>query len=299
LRQGPRPRLLTHKFHTIGTSMNLSGATAVVTGAAGGIGRAVAHVLARGGARLAVCDIDGPAVQRVQKELQALDCDAMGFSADIADPEQTRRFANAVAERNGGADILVNCAGVYVSGSALDLSLEDWHWVMSVNLFGVIHACHFFVPPMVARGYGHVCNVVSMYGYWPSPGVAGYLASKFGLFGYSRALREDLRGSGVGVSTVCPGIIKTGLVGTMRIRGAGKDEERVRSELQQFYAKRNYGPDRVAKAIVKGIVRNKPLVLVSPEAKLMYALERYCPRLSRRIARSTARKMFKQQRLDV
>lgn len=184
-------------------------------------------------------------------------------------------------------------AGVYVSGAIGELGLEDWDWVVSVNLFGVIHACHYFLPSMVARGTGgNVVNLVSMYGYWVSPGVAGYLTSKFGVFGFSEALREDLRTHGIAVATACPGMINTGIVRNMRIRNAHGRETAVMTALQQTYARRNYGPERVARAIVRAIKHDRKLVLVSPEARLMYHLERWCPPLSRFIARRAAARMF-------
>jgi len=135
-------------------------------------------------------------------------------------------FAREVCERRRAPDILVNSAGVYISGTILDLTPDDWTWALSVNLFGVIHACHYFLPPMIARGGGgNIVNLVSMYGYWPSPGVAGYLTSKFGVFGFSEALREDLRAHNISVSTVCPGMINTGIVRNMRIRNAPGRED--------------------------------------------------------------------------
>jgi len=131
-----------------------------------------------------------------------------------------------------------------------------------------------------------------MYGYWPSPAVSGYLTSKFGLFGFSEALREDLRSTGIRVTTVCPGMIHTPLVRNMRIRNAPGDEEAVRNAIEDRYVRRNYSPDRVARAVVQAIRKEKGLVLVSPEAQIMYHIERYCPRLSRFIARRAAARLF-------
>lgn len=274
--------------------MVIRGALAVVTGAGGGIGHAVARALVGAGARLAVCDFDEQKLESLRDELGREGHDVLCACVNVAEPEAVRQFADEVAAKTGGANILVNCAGVYISGNAMQLSLDDWQWVLSVNLFGIIHACHYFLPQIMrSGGDGHVANLSSMYGYWPSPCVAGYLTSKFGVFGYSQALREDLRGTRVGVSTVCPGMINTGLVRNMRIRGAGGAEIEMRAALQQTYTSRSYGPERVAAAIVKGIAKNRGMVLVSPEARIMYYLERYCPALSRHIARGAARRMFR------
>ena len=202
-------------------------------------------------------------------------------------------FAAKVHEAVPSVDVVVNSAGVYLVGGLLDLSIEDWQWALSVNLWGVIHACHCFVPPMAKRrAGGHVVNLASMYGFWPSPNVAGYLTSKFAVFGFSEALREDLRGARIGVSTVCPGVINTGIIRNMRICSSGGESDRLRHELEQAYTRRNYGPDKVAHAVIQAIRRNRKVVLVSPEAHIMYRMERWCPTLSRLIARAAAKRMF-------
>ena len=284
---------------TIARMKELHGKVAVVTGAGGGIGGAVARLLAAEGVRLAVCDIDETALEDLRHDLGPLAKDMITARVDIAKREDVEAFARTVHAQYPSVDLLINCAGVYVSGSLLDLSLDDWEWVLSANLWGVIHACHYFIPPMVARREGgHVVNLVSMYGFWASPCVAGYLTSKFAVFGFSESLREDLRAHHIDVSTVCPGIIRTRLVQNMRIRGATGEEEQIRSSLEKMYARRNYGPDRVARAILAAIRRRKKLVLVSPESHLMYQIERFCPPLSRLIARRAAARLFHPHRND-
>ena len=275
----------------------LLGKVALVTGAASGIGRATALALARDGARLIVCDVDGQGLDEAAAELGTQGACLLAQRVDVSRRDEMAAFAARVHDTLPGVDVLVNSAGVYLVGGLLDLSLDDWDWALSVNLWGVIHACHYFVPPMAGRGAGgHVVNLASMYGFWPSPGVAGYLTSKFGVFGFSESLREDLRGAGIGVSTVCPGVINTGIIRNMRIRSAAGEAQGLRHELEQAYARRNYGPEKVADAVVQAIRRNRKLVLVSPEAQLMYRLERWCPRLSRLIARAAAKRLFRVRR---
>lgn len=275
----------------------LSGKVALVTGAASGIGRATALALAREGCRVIVCDVDAEGIEGTGAELEKLGGRLLVQRVDVSRREEMVAFAVRVHESVPSVDVLVNSAGVYLVGGLLDLSLDDWEWVLSVNLWGVIHACHCFIPPMAKCGTGgHVVNLVSMYGFWPSPHVAGYLTSKFAVFGFSEALREDLRGTGIGVSTVCPGVIRTGIIHNMRIRNAAGHEEGLRQQLEQAYERRNYGPEKVARAIVKAIRTNRKVVLVSPEAQVMYRLERWCPPLSRLIARAAARRMFRVRR---
>jgi len=272
----------------------LKGRAALVTGAARGIGRATALALAEEGARLILADIDAAALRETQAEVAARSECLLAETVDVANRDRMAAFAESVHQTMPCVDILVNNAGVYLTGSLLEISLEDWDWALSINLWGMIHTAHFFVPPMVRQGvHGHVVNVSSMYGYWPAPGVIGYLTAKFGVFGFSEALREDLRPYGITVATVCPGIVRTDLVRNMRLRNVGGAASAV-EHLQQAYDRRNYGPDKVARAIVRAVLRNRKRVMVSPEAHIMYYMERFCPWLSRRIARGATKRMLTQ-----
>ena len=272
---------------------SIDGKLAVITGVGSGIGRATALALARQGARIAGCDIHEAGLETLRTELAQQGCDVVAARVDVGDRDSVAGFAKRVQEECGPPDVLINSAGVYLTGNALELSLEDWNWVLSANLWGVIHTCHYFLPAMVASGNGgSVLNVASMYGYWPSPCVAGYLTSKYAVVGYSEALREDLHGNGIRVSTVCPGIVDTGLVQAMRIRTAGSHDGELRASLKQRYAWRGYAPERVADAILRAIRNGKHLVLVSPESRVIYQVQRFAPWLSRLIARRAANHLF-------
>ncbi|HOV72444.1 MAG TPA: SDR family NAD(P)-dependent oxidoreductase [Candidatus Hydrogenedentes bacterium] len=265
---------------------------ALITGAACGIGHATALAFARKGAQLVLCDVNSEELERTAAQVSEISTCLLARRVDISKHEEVEAFADEVHRLVPSLDVLVNNAGVYIVGGILDLSLDDWEWVLGVNLRGVIHCCHYFVPAMVQRGQGgHVINVSSMYGFWPAGRVTGYLTSKFGVFGFSEALREDLRGTGIGVSTVCPGVINTNLVQSTRLRNTG-NADALRDHLQRIYDRRNYGPEKVAGAIVRAVERNRRLVLVSPEARIMYHMNRLCPPLSRIIARASTRRMF-------
>lgn len=270
----------------------LRGKVALVTGAASGIGRATACALAAEGVALAVCDTNTEGIEHLKSDLSGT-TDVLGRRLDVSDRAAMRDFASEVHDRWPAVDILINCAGVFASGNALELSLEDWDWLIAANLLGPINTCHHFLPKMVERGKGgHVANITSIYAYWVSPCMAGYITTKFGLFGYSESLAEDLRAHGITVSTICPGIINTGLVGSMRIRNAPGTEAALRTALKAKYEHRNYGPERVAYAIVKAIRKEKQLVLVSPESRLTYVLERVSRRLSRFVGRRAGGRLF-------
>ena len=263
---------------------NIKGKAALVTGAGSGIGQATALALADAGAKLILCDINTRGLETTVADMPDNVC-LLQRTVDVSDRAAMAAFAGEVHEIVPAVDILINNAGVYITGGVLDLSLDDWDWVLSVDLWGVIHGLHYFVPPMVQRGMpGHIVNVSSMAGFWIAPEITGYLTAKFGVFGLSEALREDLRGKGISVTTACPGMINTNLIQTTRFRLAG-DEEQHREQLKEAYQRRNYGPEKVAQGILKAIRKSQRLALIAPESKIMYYMERYCPPLSRYIAR--------------
>jgi NAD(P)-dependent dehydrogenase (short-subunit alcohol dehydrogenase family) len=202
-----------------------------------------------------------------------------------------RAFAEQVHARHEAVDILVNNAGVGLGGGFLDTSLEDWQWVLSINLWGVIHGCHFFVPPMVKRGRGgHVVNVSSAAGIMATAQLSAYSTTKFGVFGLSEALREELHPHGIPVTTVCPGIINTPITTNARMRGP-MASEKARAGLVEFYQRRNYGPERVATNILKAIARKRTVAPISPESWVLYFMKRLSPGLTARMNRALTARM--------
>ena len=270
---------------------DLNGKLALVTGAASGIGRATAKELARKGARLVLCDVNDGGLNELAAELGGA-C-VMVHVVDVSNAEAMRALAERVHGELGTLDVLVNNAGVGISSSVLNTTLEDWDWVMGVNLKGVVHGLHFFLPRMVERGQrGHVVNVASLAGYFVSSGLSAYLTTKFAVFGLSEVTREDLRGTGIGVSTICPGIIKTNIVATSRYRGV-PDPGAVSTHIDAAYKKRNYGPDKVGAAIVNAIQHNRKVVPVSPESWALYYITRFNVPFSRWIGVQLVKNMMK------
>ena len=271
----------------------LVGKTALVTGAAGGIGRSTALALARAGAHVIVCDVNEAALAAVAAELGA-SCQ-LSRRVDVGDRAAMQRFADEVHALVPALDVLVNNAGVGLHGGLLGTSLDDWDWVLRVNLGGVIHGCHFFVPRMVERGAGgHVVNVSSVLGVFGAPDVIGYATSKFGVFGLSESLRAEMARHKIGVSTICPGAIDTGIISATRFAGIA-DEGRVssmRDRVNGLFKKRNYSPDRVARAIVAAIRHSRPVVPVAPEAWALYYLKRFAPSLTGPLGRALARQQL-------
>jgi NAD(P)-dependent dehydrogenase (short-subunit alcohol dehydrogenase family) len=269
---------------------DLHGKTALVTGAASGIGRATALALARAGADLVLGDLNEVGLAETAEAIRGLGRQVVSHRLDVADREAMRAFAADVGRHCGAVDLLVNNAGVGVGGDFLDTPLEDWDWVISINLMGVVHGCHFLVPPMVARGRGgHVVNIASAAGLVATRELPAYSATKFAVVGLSEALRAELRPHGIGVTAVCPGLIDTPITTSSRMRGRAATSE-YRSNLVELYRRRAYPPERVAENILRAIAKNRGIAPITPEAWVLYVLKRLSPRLTDAVGRAaTAR----------
>lgn len=247
----------------------------LITGAGSGIGRATALKLATLDATLILTDLNPEAVEQTASEARALGATgADTHIVDVADWDDMQAMAAKVHKKHGALDILINNAGVGLAGDFLSTTIEDWQWVLGINLMGVVHGCKLFAPAMANKGHGHIVNLASAAGYYAAPDMSAYSASKHAVLGLSESLRAELAGQGVGVSAICPGVINTGIVASSRMRGAASDAQ---GSIVAFYRKRNYGPELVADAIVSAIRHNRAVVPVSPEAWVMYGAKRFAP----------------------
>ncbi|MGH0030597.1 MAG: SDR family NAD(P)-dependent oxidoreductase [Myxococcota bacterium] len=259
---------------------DMTGKTALVTGAGSGIGQATALELARRGADLVICDLNKEGLDGTAGRIESLHQGTVTSQVvDVASAEQMADFAALVHERVVAVDLRVNNAGVAIGGGFLDTSLEDWDWILGVNTKGVIHGCHFFVPRMALRGQGgHVVNVASAAGYLASAELAAYCTTKFSVVGLSEALRDELAGRGIGVTAICPGIIDTPITRAAKMVGADYTEE-MREEMVRTYQRRGYTPERVARNILKAVGKNRAVAPVAAEAWVMYYAKRFVPGL--------------------
>ncbi len=265
--------------------MTVQGKLALVTGAASGIGRATACALARGGADLIVCDVNEAGLEETAALVRGTGRQVLARRVDVSQRDQMRTFAEEVHRTHAAVDILVNNAGVAVGGGLLDTPLEDWDWIVPINVWGVIYGCHFFVPAMVARRQGgHVVNVASAAGFVATASLVAYATTKFAVVGLSEGLRDELVPHRIGVTAVCPGIINTPITGSARMRGPTATPAG-RAALVATYERRNYGPERVGAAIVTAIGKNRAVAPVSPEAWAMYYLKRLAPGFTAHINR--------------
>lgn len=262
----------------------MHGRLAVVTGAGSGIGRETALLCARRGANLAICDINEAGLAETASVAARLGREVLSRTLDVSDRSQMKAFAGAVHERVAAVDLLVNNAGVGLGADFVDTPFADWDRIVAINLMGVVHGCHVFVPPMAARGQGgHVVNLSSAAGYFPNPSLGAYSATKFAVLGLSEALRIELRRHHIGVTAVCPGLINTPITRTTPLLGRA---EAHRERVVRLYERRNYGPDRVAERILHGVQRNRAVMPVTVEAWTMWWLARFAPPLARLMAQA-------------
>ncbi|MET9143887.1 SDR family oxidoreductase [Streptomyces sp. NPDC004042] len=265
-----------------------AGQLVLVTGAGSGIGRATALAFAAAGARIVAVDRDGEAAARTAGLALPLGARAAwAETADVSDESAMEKLAEKVAAEYGVVDVLVNNAGIGLSGSFFDHTAEDWRRVLDVNLWGVIHGCRLFGKQMAERGQGgHIVNISSAAGYQPSRALPAYSTSKAAVLMLSECLRAELAGQGIGVTAICPGFVNTDITSTTHFAGADAEEEKRRQKrTSRLYGLRNYPPEKVADAILRAVVRDAAVVPVTPEARLFHALSRFSPRTLRRLAR--------------
>lgn len=266
----------------------------VVSGAGSGIGRATAHAFGKLGAKLHLVDIDRGRVEHVAGELHLLDVEAHPHQVDVRDPEAMERLAAAVYERHGRTDVLVNNAGVGHSGLIQETTLDDWRWVLDVNLWGVILGIHAFVPRMIDQGGdAHVVNTASLAGLVGLPTMAPYCASKFAVVGISEALGAELAPYGIDVTAVCPGVIDTDIVRAGRLEGSMGSSK---AKLVRFYQRRGIPPERVARDIVRAVRARRPLQLTIGTSRPALWLKRLSPRLFQGAASLAHRRLLAGER---
>ncbi|MCX4714667.1 SDR family oxidoreductase [Streptomyces virginiae] len=265
-----------------------AGQLVLVTGAASGIGRATAFAFAEAGARVVAVDRDAEGAARTADMSRLVGAaEAWAECVDVSDEQAMEKLAAKVAAEYGIVDVLVNNAGIGLSGSFLDTTAEDWKKVLDVNLWGVIHGCRIFGKQMAERGQGgHIVNTASAAAYLPSRTLPAYSTSKAAVLMLSECLRAELASKSIGVSAICPGIVNTNITATSRFAGVDEAEEKRRQERSsRLYGLRNFPPEKVADAILRAVVRNEAVVPVTPESKGALWMSRFAPRALRRIAR--------------
>ncbi|MFE4665911.1 SDR family oxidoreductase [Streptomyces sp. NPDC056716] len=269
-------------------SDRFGGQLVLVTGAGSGIGRATALAFAAAGARVIVVDRDAETAAGTAEMARVIGAPgAWAKTVDVSDERAMERLAEQVATEHGVVDVLVNNAGIGLSGSFFDTTTDDWREVLGINLWGVIHGCRLFGRQMAERGQGgQIVNIASAAAYQPSKVLSAYGTTKAAVLMLSECLRAELAGRGIGVTAVCPGLVNTNIASTAHFAGVDEEEEkRRRKRTARLYGLRNYPPEKVADAILRAVVRNEAVVAVTPEARGARLLARVMPRALRALAR--------------
>ncbi|GIF67685.1 short-chain dehydrogenase [Asanoa ishikariensis] len=254
----------------------LVGRTAVVTGAASGIGRALARRLSAAGCPVAIADVDEPGLKEASADLTG---PVLRQVLDVRDAAAVTAFAQTVSEwAPAPLGAVFNNAGVAIGSSVLGALPADDDWLHEINFRGVVNGVRAFLPALVAQDSGTIVNTSSVYGLIGVPYQSAYCAAKFAVRGFTEALRQELRGTGVRAATVHPGGVKTNIARNARFRadpeGRGRTHEQIAAE---FDAIARTTPERAAAIIHKGVDRGKARILVGPDAYLVDALARLAP----------------------
>jgi butyryl-CoA dehydrogenase len=270
----------------------LAGRTAVVTGAASGIGRALAVELARHGMALALSDVNEAGLADTRACVAASGVRVTTERVDVADRAAVHSHADAVVATHGQVHLVVNNAGVGLSAMVSELTYDDFEWLMGINFWGVVHGTKAFLPHLLRAEEGHVVNVSSVFGLIGVPGQSAYNAAKFAVRGFTEALRQELDASGarVGATSVHPGGIRTNIARASRF---SPERERWKSREQtadEFDRLARTSPEDAARAIVRGVRRNARRVLIGADAHVVDLVQRILPTGYQRLAVALGRR---------
>lgn len=257
----------------------LNGAAVAITGAANGIGRALAHACISRGADVAIADKDEGALRTVASELANRGRKISVHTLDVSSAEQINAFATAAVQAHAGLNIVINNAGVALTGQFHELSAEDMAWLMNINFWGVVNGTRAFLPHLSKRPEAHIVNLSSIFGIIAPPGQTAYCAAKFAVRGFSESLRHELamNNSPVRLSVVHPGGIKTGIARSSRVGAFMTDNKRRADGIERFEAFVETTPDIAAKTILDGVETNAPRILIGSDARRMDVLQRLMP----------------------
>ena len=267
--------LILQSCNPVKNRMRIEGRTAVITGAGGGIGRAIAMSLARRGCHLALADIDETGLAKTAK-LTKEHVRVSAHRVDVADRGAVAEFPDIVLAEHGGVDVLINNAGVAAGGTFDQVSEEDFEWLFEINFWGVVRMTRAFLPLLRISGDSCVVNLSSLYGLIAPPEQTPYAASKFAVRGFSEALRHELEGSGVSVTVVHPGGVNTSIAEKARIP-AGFSEEELERRRERYRKLLRMPPEIAGETIVRGIERRQGRILIGTDAKVISLIARVLP----------------------
>lgn len=251
----------------------MSGQRIFITGGASGLGKAIALRFARAGWKVCIADIHDDRGAETRDALSALGVDAFYVRCDVRREEDLRAVAEALGARWGGVDVVVNNAGVAQAGAIEDVALDDWQWILDINLLGVVRGCKVFTPVFKRQGRGYFINIASMAGLLDLPQMSSYNVSKAGVVALSETLQNELAPVNIGVSVVCPSFFKTNLGESMRTT-----DPKLGARMARLLEKSPITADDIADDIFRAVERREFLVLPHPEGRKAWLLKRFLPR---------------------
>ena len=253
------------------------GKVVLITGAASGLGRALAKQFAREGADLILVDIKSELLAETKGEIAPFSKEPLTVVADVSNKSAMESLSEQVLDEKGRVDVLVNNAGVGLGGELKDMTLEDWEWVMGVNFWGVVYGIHYFLPEMIERKSGHIVNVASANGIFSFPFNGVYCASKHAVVGLSESLRAELKRFDIGVTAVCPGMMNTNIVEDALVKPCNEKSREFMRKFKEDMAKRGADPSVVAGGTILAIRKNKALYVSPYGAPGVYWFYRFFP----------------------
>jgi short-subunit dehydrogenase len=264
------------------TGGRFEGRRVLVTGAASGLGRALAIAFAREGSDLVIVDVDRERLPETASMMAEKGVRCMSKNIDVSSREEMEGLAGEVISDWGGVDILVNNAGVGVGGELREIPLDDIEWIVGINLMGQVYATRLFLPLMIERGYGHVVNVASLSGLVLLPFHIPYTTTKFASRAFSEALWAETRRHGIGVTLVCPGPMKTNIMRNTRMHVSTERQAAGQRRWAALIERGGEEPESSARRVLDAVEKDRFLVLWGPGPRLLYYLSRLSPSLVRR-----------------
>lgn len=258
--------------------MSFNGKVVVITGAASGIGRALAAGFAKRGAALALADVNEAGLMETRAAVERLGAKVLTERLDVADRAAFEAFRDKVLSSYGRADIILNNAGVAVADTILESRYEDWEWIFGVNFWGVVHGTKAFLPHLIERGSGSIVNLSSVFGLVAVPTQGLYNATKFAVRGMTEALRHELEGTGVHVACVHPGGIDTRIAANARFYQGPTGLRDQKESVENFKKLARTTPEKAAEIIIRGIEEKEPRILIGADAHLIDWVQRILPR---------------------
>jgi short-subunit dehydrogenase len=275
----------------------IPGAAVAITGAASGIGRALAIELAARGADLALADRDEAGLRTVAADIATANPRKVSLHhVDVASPEEIAAFAREAIAAHPALNIVINNAGVALLGQFHEIDQAQIEWLFNINFWGVVHSTRAFLAHLASRPAAHIVNVSSIFGIVAPPGQTAYAAAKFAVRGFSESLRHELQlaNSPVRLSVVHPGGIKTNIARNSRAGTGVTDNERRVQSIERFDAIAQTSPKDAALRIIKGIEKNEPRILIGGDARFMDLLQRFRPATYWNVIAKRIDKMTKQ-----